>query len=127
MHAQARVKTFAEDGRDVRRIGRRRVKAMKRIIGERRVVEHAAERAARQHGAQPVVEVLQNAVLGVQVVEALLAGEIDVAPVGWINQLNQKIEQRREPLLSRADGQIGRSEEHTSELQSLAYLVCRLL
>src|SRR3989441_5006114 len=26
-----------------------------------------------------------------------------------------------------AFGQIGRSEEHTSELQSLAYLVCRLL
>src|SRR5205823_11835266 len=27
----------------------------------------------------------------------------------------------------RADRQPGRSEEHTSELQSLAYLVCRLL
>src|SRR5687767_15104021 len=26
-----------------------------------------------------------------------------------------------------ADGRLGRSEEHTSELQSLAYLVCRLL
>src|SRR2546423_11184032 len=25
------------------------------------------------------------------------------------------------------DGDLGRSEEHTSELQSLAYLVCRLL
>src|SRR2546425_12478550 len=27
----------------------------------------------------------------------------------------------------RAGGIVGRSEEHTSELQSLAYLVCRLL
>src|SRR2546425_5402029 len=29
--------------------------------------------------------------------------------------------------LVRVEGQRGRSEEHTSELQSLAYLVCRLL
>src|SRR2546425_7591683 len=37
---------------------------------------------------------------------------------------------RGEPLPRRADGDNptrGRSEEHTSELQSLAYLVCRLL
>src|SRR6266404_9569070 len=31
------------------------------------------------------------------------------------------------PLVVRARGDAGRSEEHTSELQSLAYLVCRLL
>src|SRR2546425_7812694 len=31
------------------------------------------------------------------------------------------------PQDARADGVRGRSEEHTSELQSLAYLVCRLL
>src|SRR2546425_9508055 len=30
-------------------------------------------------------------------------------------------------LRSRTDAELGRSEEHTSELQSLAYLVCRLL
>src|SRR2546423_7908120 len=42
--------------------------------------------------------------------------------------------QRRGQLLTRADlelvvdvAQVVRSEEHTSELQSLAYLVCRLL
>src|SRR2546425_7790786 len=29
--------------------------------------------------------------------------------------------------LARQDHELGRSEEHTSELQSLAYLVCRLL
>src|SRR2546425_9195001 len=38
---------------------------------------------------------------------------------------------RREPpgqdRLRRRGRQLGRSEEHTSELQSLAYLVCRLL
>src|SRR5205823_15129361 len=30
-------------------------------------------------------------------------------------------------VLVREPGSLGRSEEHTSELQSLAYLVCRLL
>src|SRR2546423_9547892 len=30
-------------------------------------------------------------------------------------------------LRSRSDPEVERSEEHTSELQSLAYLVCRLL
>src|SRR5687767_15331349 len=29
--------------------------------------------------------------------------------------------------LGEVQGRVGRSEEHTSELQSLAYLVCRLL
>src|SRR2546425_5371183 len=33
----------------------------------------------------------------------------------------------REPGHLHGDGDGGRSEEHTSELQSLAYLVCRLL
>src|SRR2546425_9030135 len=33
----------------------------------------------------------------------------------------------RPRLVSRGDGGRGRSEEHTSELQSLAYIVCRLL
>src|SRR2546425_4950434 len=34
----------------------------------------------------------------------------------------------RRPIRGRPpDGRLGRSEEHTSELQSLAYLVCRLL
>src|SRR2546425_7746073 len=32
-----------------------------------------------------------------------------------------------EALRHLAQGGVGRSEEHTSELQSLAYLVCRLL
>src|SRR2546425_8500816 len=31
------------------------------------------------------------------------------------------------PLAPRGGGRLARSEEHTSELQSLAYLVCRLL
>src|SRR2546423_10925225 len=33
----------------------------------------------------------------------------------------------RDAHVDRASGQAQRSEEHTSELQSLAYLVCRLL
>src|SRR2546425_4706462 len=42
-------------------------------------------------------------------VEAVNAGEIDVPPRACVNEKKN------------------RSEEHTSELQSLAYLVCRLL
>src|SRR2546425_6748604 len=34
---------------------------------------------------------------------------------------------QRRPLAGPGDGELPRSEEHTSELQSLAYLVCRLL
>src|SRR3989441_5989359 len=34
---------------------------------------------------------------------------------------------RVEPRVAEVDEHIDRSEEHTSELQSLAYLVCRLL
>src|SRR5687767_15337115 len=34
---------------------------------------------------------------------------------------------RRPARAGRGQRQLGRSEEHTSELQSLAYLVCRLL
>src|SRR2546425_2782830 len=34
---------------------------------------------------------------------------------------------RHRPHLRAREGDVGRSEEHTSELQSLAYLVCRLL
>src|SRR3989441_5718649 len=35
--------------------------------------------------------------------------------------------QCREVVVARTANEEGRSEEHTSELQSLAYLVCRLL
>src|SRR2546425_7278469 len=41
--------------------------------------------------------------------------------VGIIGGRRHRLDRRREP------GQPDRSEEHTSELQSLAYLVCRLL
>src|SRR5687767_15762063 len=34
---------------------------------------------------------------------------------------------RRRPSTARCESERDRSEEHTSELQSLAYLVCRLL
>src|SRR2546425_7536394 len=51
--------------------------------------------------------------LGVAIPQTLLAGSFDVRKV-------------RE-FLVRAEALGFRSEEHTSELQSLAYLVCRLL
>src|SRR3712207_7700979 len=44
-------------------------------------------------------------------------------PVGLVDK---PFEQRRDPLVVDLSG-AGRSEEHTSELQSRQYLVCRLL
>src|SRR3989441_6002530 len=41
--------------------------------------------------------------------------------------LTKKAKIYDDPLLDEYLGKIARSEEHTSELQSLAYLVCRLL
>src|SRR5205823_14962770 len=43
--------------------------------------------------------------------------------VGWVTQTGTR-QQTRSPIRSSGSS---RSEEHTSELQSLAYLVCRLL
>src|SRR5205823_14459299 len=47
----------------------------------------------------------------------------DLAP-GPVAEARQR---RRHDLLHAHRRAVGRSEEHTSELQSLAYLVCRLL
>src|SRR2546425_6920317 len=46
-----------------------------------------------------------------------------IDPQSWA-ELNNSIDK---PLNNRAIAGVYRSEEHTSELQSLAYLVCRLL
>src|SRR2546425_7100750 len=53
-------------------------------------------------------------------------GEIDYFERGVVLYLELRRQDARVPhiLLRRGEG---RSEEHTSELQSLAYLVCRLL
>src|SRR5205823_5917545 len=55
-------------------------------------------------------------------------------PAGWAQRLAQHAPTRRQALTvvrlvggSVAAQRLQRSEEHTSELQSLAYLVCRLL
>src|SRR2546425_3997206 len=58
-----------------------------------------------------------------EVSEGLLKGELELrkallAPNGYLHA---------GAVVSFADTLAGRSEEHTSELQSLAYLVCRLL
>src|SRR5687767_4857888 len=57
-----------------------------------------------------------------------------VAPVEWVEPDRQPAAQPDRPEPTRDNDQsniptreIARSEEHTSELQSLAYLVCRLL
>src|SRR5687767_15249182 len=46
------------------------------------------------------------------------------APILILDEPTSALDAEKEALLVRA---ITRSEEHTSELQSLAYLVCRLL
>src|SRR2546425_9636507 len=47
--------------------------------------------------------------------------------IGIRQRLEHDPVQDREDRRARADPEAERSEEHTSELQSLAYLVCRLL
>src|SRR5687767_15347340 len=55
------------------------------------------------------------------------------ADLGWRLMLNEntQLERNGEKIsligVENISGKKGRSEEHTSELQSLAYLVCRLL
>src|SRR3989441_7222302 len=44
-----------------------------------------------------------------------------------LRQRGRRCEERAGDLLGREAAHLARSEEHTSELQSLAYLVCRLL
>src|SRR2546425_7351867 len=54
----------------------------------------------------------------------------DALPISNLSQLRQRIAvlAKLEPLSAAETARyIERSEEHTSELQSLAYLVCRLL
>src|SRR5258706_4189411 len=46
-----------------------------------------------------------------------------MAPPGQVNKQSQEVEQKAPKVIAKA----GRSEEHTSELQSLTNLVCRLL
>src|SRR5687767_15765481 len=62
---------------------------------------------------------------------AVQAGEGQVHQ-DHVGEQGTRLLDRVDPVLGRrdaiaAEGEILRSEEHTSELQSLAYLVCRLL
>src|SRR5205823_11148029 len=76
------------------------------------VVDRAAERAgAEQRALRPAHHLDLLHVVGVDV------GDLDGA---------ERIGQRHF-VVEDADRRLVRSEEHTSELQSLAYLVCRLL
>src|SRR2546425_4581606 len=57
-------------------------------------------------------------------------GQVDgVGAGGGRGDVRRVVDRLAEPAgkLRGADSQLIRSEEHTSELQSLAYLVCRLL
>src|SRR2546425_6256380 len=55
--------------------------------------------------------------LAVRDVDMAVAGHCDIRKLDVVDRLAQLQGRRKRP----------RSEEHTSELQSLAYLVCRLL
>src|SRR5205823_11810353 len=64
----------------------------------------------------------------------LISGELDIAPISSIEYARHADRLRMLPRLCvSSEGAVdsiqlvSRSEEHTSELQSLAYLVCRLL
>src|SRR2546425_5315599 len=50
----------------------------------------------------------------------------DALPI-CISRRSRRLRPSQSPLGCCSSGCAGRSEEHTSELQSLAYLVCRLL
>src|SRR2546425_8486159 len=60
---------------------------------------------------------LENLVFAARVVEAITRGKTSPDSTGVLRGI--RLDAPRSP--------IARSEEHTSELQSLAYLVCRLL
>src|SRR5687767_15632570 len=63
-----------------------------------------------------------------QVARCVVAATVGVGclPVGVVD-VHHRVSDRRAPSLVPVVVQVSRSEEHTSELQSLAYLVCRLL
>src|SRR3712207_7843116 len=57
-------------------------------------------------------------------------GKVEDPVPGGAALFVELLEERRDPVLARVVGEIRRhvrSEEHTSELQSRQYLVCRLL
>src|SRR2546425_3518448 len=56
-----------------------------------------------------------------------LARILGVIPISSELRPREMIQSLREASQAIENGQVVRSEEHTSELQSLAYLVCRLL
>src|SRR2546425_9696146 len=75
------------------------------------------ERDVPDLGAEAVLGALKDAGLSIKDVELMAAG--------CLFQANAMVGQRI--LQEVGQTSIPRSEEHTSELQSLAYLVCRLL
>src|SRR5205823_10153520 len=75
------------------------------------------------------VELSESAVAEAEVVDDAAVAQMEVAQVGKLLRafgLGLRSLGRLRALSARRSGP-GRSEEHTSELQSLAYLVCRLL
>src|SRR2546425_1628339 len=52
---------------------------------------------------------------------------VRLLPPGYVRDASGQIVKDPDQRVQQAIDQVFRSEEHTSELQSLAYLVCRLL
>src|SRR3712207_8549622 len=75
------------------------------------------------HDALPIFTVRLQHELGVRVRHAE-AGRRRRSPE---HVVPQEVPVEREPFAQRRDRDLDRSEEHTSELQSRQYLVCRLL
>src|SRR5205823_10713929 len=75
--------------------------------------------------ALPISSVVSLLVAGSGIGWLVLAGGLILSAVIWASIRSHKCPKDGSWLL--IDEELIRSEEHTSELQSLAYLVCRLL
>src|ERR1041385_7096406 len=88
---------------------------------------------ARNDHFQGLVKMIADVALStgddVAAINAAKAGSVTVADAisSAIATIGENITLRRAAVLSVGQGVVGRSEEHTSELQSRLHLVCRLL
>src|ERR1041384_5776694 len=105
-----------------------RAEAAARILDRNRVIARVA--IARRHGARIVLATGCFDILHVGHVRYLEAakglGDLLVVGINSDEQVRRLKGTGRPFVPERERAEVIRSEEHTSELQSLAYLVCRL-
>src|SRR2546425_5141182 len=79
----------------------------------------------RVHPDVVITDLIMPVLDGLQLIQQLLSRPAPCSPVIAISAVGSRLRTARE--LGAVEALVKRSEEHTSELQSLAYLVCRLL